>query len=161
MSTKTGEAVKLVLIVVACQFVGVAGAFFTCPAIAGWYAALRKPSFNPPNWVFGPVWVTLYLLMGIALWLVLRGESSGSGRRLAVGLFAVQLALNALWSPAFFGLHSPLAGLFVILPLWLAILLTVRSFLRTSRAAGILLLPYLLWVSYAVALNIAIFILNR
>jgi len=161
MSTRLGEGIKLVGCVLACELVGAVGALFTLPAIAGWYAALRKPSFNPPDWIFGPVWNTLYMLMGISLWLVLRRGLKGHEIKVAVGLFAIQLALNALWSPAFFGLHSPLAGLIVIVPLWAAILLTVVSFLRVSKPAGLLLIPYILWVSFAVILNIALFTLNR
>ena len=161
MSTRLKEGVLLTGSVLACQLAGAVGAFFTQPAIAGWYAALRKPSFNPPNWIFGPVWVTLYLLMGFALWLVVRRGLKGREVKLAAGVFAIQLTLNALWSAAFFRLHSPLAGLLVIVPLWAAILLTVVSFLRVSKPAGLLLVPYILWVTYAVLLNIAILALNR
>jgi benzodiazapine receptor len=152
---------KLLVSIVICQAAGVIGSFFTTPSIPAWYAGIEKPSFTPPNSVFGPVWITLFLLMGIALFLVWR-EGLGDRRiRTAFIVFMVQLALNISWSIAFFGLRSPLAGLVVIVILWAAILATIFSFFGISKTAGALLIPYILWVSYAAVLNGAIYVLNR
>jgi benzodiazapine receptor len=135
--------------------------FFTRPAIETWYAHLRKPVFTPPNRLFGPVWITLYLLMGIALYLVWRRDGGEPHGRAAVAVFIVQLVLNAAWSPAFFGLRSPLAGLLVIVLLLAAVVLTIQRFAVVSGAAAILLVPYALWVGFAAVLNAALFFLNR
>jgi len=136
------------------------GAFFTSTSVSNWYPMLRKPSWNPPAWIFGPVWTVLYLMMAIAAWLVWRkrGFDSAAG---ALGLFALQLALNALWSLLFFGLRNPLAGLVDIVPLWAAILATLVCFWKISPLAGVLLVPYWLWVSFATALNFMIWRMNR
>jgi benzodiazapine receptor len=152
---------KLLASVAACQLAGVLGAVFTRPAIPSWYAALKKPWFTPPNWLFGPAWITLYLLMAIAAWLVWQKGLAHPGVRAALAAFVTQLLLNALWAPVFFGLRAPLAGAVVIVLLWLAILLTMVLFWKISRPAAWLLLPYLLWVTYASALNGAICFLNR
>jgi benzodiazapine receptor len=152
---------KLLASIVTCQLAGVLGAFFTRAAIPSWYAYLKKPSFTPPGWLFGPAWISLYLLMGIAAYLVWQKGFTERGVRTALGVFIFQLLLNALWSPAFFGCRSPLAGMIVIVLLWLAILLTIFLFFKISRPAALLLLPYILWVSYAAALNISIYLLNR
>jgi benzodiazapine receptor len=157
---KSRDIVKLVVSLVACQGAGAIGSIFTAPAIPTWYAALQKPSFNPPNWLFAPAWITLYLLMGVAAFLIWRQGLSQKGVRSALIVFLVQLVLNALWSVVFFGLQSPLWGVVVILALWVAILLTILRFFRLSTAAGSLMLPYILWVSFAAVLNIAIFMLN-
>jgi benzodiazapine receptor len=152
---------KLLASVVACQLAGALGAVFTRSAIPSWYAALKKPWFTPPNWLFGPAWVALYLLMAIAAWQVWQKGLPHPGVRAALAAFVGQLLLNALWSPVFFGLRSPLAGAVVIVLLWLAILLTIALFWKVSRPAALLLLPYLIWVGYASALNISIYLLNR
>ncbi len=140
---------------------GAVGSIATTRAIPTWYKALAKPSFNPPNWLFGPAWTVLYVLMVIAAWLVWKKGIRAAGVGPALVLFLVQLALNALWSVLFFGLHSPLAGLIDIVLLWLAILVTILLFLRVSTPAGVLLLPYIGWVSFATLLNAAILHLNR
>lgn len=125
----------------------------------GWYAGLQKPSWNPPAWVFGPAWSLLYVLMATAAWLVWReGGWKAQGRTL--GLFLLQWLLNALWTPLFFGLHRPGLAFAEIVILWLAIAATLASFWRVRKVAGILLLPYLAWVSFAAALNFAIWRLN-
>jgi benzodiazapine receptor len=160
VSVKGGDIVKLVVSIVACQAAGAIGAIFTTPAIPTWYAALEKPFFTPPNWLFAPAWITLYLLMAIAAFLIWRQGLGQKGVRAALLVFLVQLVLNALWSVVFFGLHSPLWGAVVILALWVAILLTIIRFFKLSTAAGALLLPYILWVSFASALNVAIWVLN-
>jgi tryptophan-rich sensory protein len=147
--------------------VGALGSIPTIAAIGSWYRTLDRPSWNPPDAVFGPAWTTLYLLMGIALVLVRRaGKEVGSATsavapkvdatRGAQAVFGLQLALNLAWSYAFFGLRSPAAGGVVILALWLAILATIAAFARHSRLAAALLVPYLAWVTFATALNLEI-----
>lgn len=135
------------------------GALATNPRIADWYAGLHKPAWTPPNWLFGPAWTILYLCMAFAAWLVWRKDGlAGAAGPLA--LFAVQLALNAAWSWLFFWLRSPALGFADIVPLWLAIAATMVAFWRRSTVAGLLFVPYLCWVSYAAALNFAIWRLN-
>jgi benzodiazapine receptor len=140
---------------------GTLGSIATTPNIPTWYAGLAKPGFTPPNWVFGPAWTLLYAMMAYAVWRILSRPADGTGRRGAVTAFFVQLALNALWSWAFFAAHSPAAGLVVIVALIIAILVTIRRFWTLDTVAGALLVPYLAWVSYATALNAAIWHLNR
>jgi benzodiazapine receptor len=154
------EFLKLAACIVICQLAGFVGSIFTTPAIPEWYATLNKPSFTPPNWLFAPVWLTLYTLMGIAAFLVWQKALTTPKVKTALGLFAFQLFLNALWSVLFFGLRSPLAGLLEILILWLVILLTILFFVKLSRVAALLLLPYIVWVSFAALLNFSIVILN-
>jgi len=149
---------KLVIAVVVSELAGIIGSVFTTPSIAGWYAGIVKPAFNPPSWVFGPVWITLYFLMGISLWLV--WKSNAVPKRKAMWLFAVQLVLNTAWSIIFFGLHSPGGALVEIVFLWLAILPTIIAFYKISKPAAWLLVPYILWVSFASYLNYAIWSLN-
>ncbi|MDE2578771.1 MAG: tryptophan-rich sensory protein [Hyphomicrobiales bacterium] len=138
----------------------VAGSLATMPEIPTWYASLAKPAFTPPNWLFGPAWTTLYILMAIAFWRILRLPTDAPGVRGAIGLWIVQIVLNALWSFAFFRFHSPLAGLVVIALLWVAIALTLVRFYTLDRIAGLLFVPYLAWVTFASALNFAIWRLN-
>jgi benzodiazapine receptor len=161
--TKLGasEVLRLIACILICEAVGVLGSFATRPRIPGWYATLVKPSFQPPAWLFGPVWTLLYLLMGISLFLVWRLGMDRSGTRVAVVLFAAQLAINLLWSFVFFGERSPLGGFVVIIVLWALIVSTMVSFARLSAPAAILLIPYILWVSFAIVLNGAIVKLNR
>jgi tryptophan-rich sensory protein len=135
------------------------GSWFTTPSLDSWYAGLRKPAWNPPNWIFGPVWTTLYLLMAIAAWLVWRRAGFTVGAR-ALGIFAVQLALNVVWSVLFFGLHSPGAALIGIFLLWLGIAATMAAFRPIAPVAAWLLAPYLAWVTFAGALNATIWRLN-
>jgi len=160
MSKIAVNVIKLVICVVACLGAGFIGSMFTTPAIPSWYAGLIKPPFSPPNWVFAPVWTTLYILMGVAAYLVWR-KGIGEKRVFnALILFVVQLVLNASWSLFFFGLKSPLSGMIIILILWVLILLTLIQFYRVSRPASYLMIPYLLWVSFASVLNVSIWILN-
>lgn len=140
---------------------GVVGSIFTIRKIPTWYAALKKPSFRPPNWLFGPVWIVLYLFMGIAAYLVWQEGTENSDVQLAIVAFGFQLVLNVLWSVVFFGMESPFGGIVVITALWAAILLTILLFLPVSLAAGLLLLPYIIWVSFAAGLNVVIYVLNR
>jgi len=137
------------------------GSLATARAIPTWYKGLTKPSFNPPNWLFGPAWTVLYLMMAVAAWLVWKQGMGAAGVKLALAVFLVQLVLNALWSVLFFGLRSPLAGMVGISGLWLAILATIILFFRVSTPAGVLLLPYIAWVTFAALLNAAILRLNR
>lgn len=155
------QSIKLAASVVLCMLAGFIGSFFTTPKIEGWYAELAKPSFTPPGWLFGPVWTALYVLMGIALYLVWRKSLAAKGVKIALAVFLVQLVLNALWSFAFFGAQSPLAGLVVIVALWGMIASSIAAFAPVSRAAAALLVPYILWVSFAVILNASIYLLNR
>lgn len=137
-----------------------AAAALGSPFIPGdWYAALAKPAWNPPSWVFGPVWTALYTMMAVAAWLVWQ-RSAGGVRRLALGLFLAQLALNAAWTPLFFGLHLLGVALAEMLLLWFAIAATIVSFHRVHRPAAWLLVPYLAWVSFAALLNFALWRLN-
>jgi translocator protein len=131
------------------------------PTRTQWYADLEKPAWNPPSWLFGPVWTALYLAMGLASYLVYRqAEASGPERSFALGVFYLQLALNLAWSPVFFRLQRPAAALALIKVLWLATVVTVVAFYRINKAAGLLLVPYLAWVTFATALNAAIVDLN-
>lgn len=146
--------------VLLCEGVGLLAAWATQSSVLTWYPTLNKPVFTPPNWLFAPTWTLLYALMGIAAWLVWRADAPTRSVREALGLFGLQLFLNGAWSFAFFWARSPAAGLFVILGLWAALAWTLLRFYRVRAAAGWLLVPYILWVTYALALNIAIWVLN-
>jgi benzodiazapine receptor len=154
------DILKLIVSIFVCQIAGMIGAVATSASIQTWYVTLNKPFFTPPNWLFAPVWLTLYTLMGISLFLVWRQGVHDPRMKMALAIFGVQLLLNAFWSIAFFGLRSPLAGLSVILMLWIAIAATIVKFLPLSKPAGLLLVPYILWVSIAAALNLAIVLVN-
>ena len=156
--TKTINYPKLIGSIVVCQSIGALGALFTTPAIGTWYADLAKPAFNPPNYLFGPVWTALYVAMGVAFYLV--WQNSSNNKMSAYGWFFVQLLLNLTWSFLFFYLKSPLIAFIGIIALWVAILATAISFLKISKAASYLLIPYLLWVSFAAILNFSIWQLN-
>jgi tryptophan-rich sensory protein len=158
---KTMEIVKLLISILICQLAGFIGSIFTSSSVTTWYRSLAKPSFTPPNWLFSPVWISLFVLMGVSAFMIWSKGLSDGRVRMALSLFAGQLILNILWSVLFFGFRSPLAGLIEILILWLAILLTVISFWRISSLSGLLLVPYLLWVSFAAVLNYSILTLNR
>jgi translocator protein len=139
---------------------GVVGSIATIPAIPTWYAGLIKPAFTPPDWLFGPVWTTLYILMGISLYLIAIEGIEKKPVRLAVIVFAAQLIVNIFWSFAFFGFQSPISGLFMIFALIILVLATIYFFYRVSRTAAILLVPYIAWICIATYLNVMIFILN-
>jgi tryptophan-rich sensory protein len=153
------DLTKLVVSITLCQLAGFLGSLFTTPAIPTWYQTLHKPPFTPPNWIFSPVWISLFILMGISLFYVWRRPGHPQLKK-ALIFFFVQLILNVLWSLAFFGLRSPLLGLIDIALLWIAILFTILTFFQVSKFAGVLLLPYLLWVSFATPLNFSLWILN-
>jgi benzodiazapine receptor len=147
---------KLIFSIFLCQLAGLIGSVFTTPAISSWYTYLNKPNFNPPNWLFAPVWVSLYTLMGISLYLVWQKKNNQA----AIKIFLAQLILNSLWSIIFFGLRQPFWAFIEIIFLWSLILLTIFRFQKISKIASLLLIPYLLWVSFASFLNFYIFKLN-
>lgn len=155
------KILPLVLSVGVCFLAAGIGSVFTTSAIDTWYTTLQKPVFNPPSWIFGPVWTLLYLVMGISLYIFWNTKTNAKEKRQGLSLFFVQLALNVLWSILFFGLKSPIAAFFGIILLWLVIFLTIKNFLQISKAAGWLLIPYIAWVSFAAVLNLSIVILNR
>ena len=153
--------IRLVISILASFAAAGIGSLFTFKAIPTWYAGLKKPPYTPPNWAFGPVWTTLYILMGISVFLVWQKGLATPGVMLAFTLFWVQLAFNALWSVIFFGRKSKGGGVIVIAILWLLILATMIASFRVSVWAGALLVPYIVWVSIASYLNVGIWILNR
>lgn len=154
------DVAKLIISVVGCELVGVLGTPFTISAIPTWYAALNKPFFAPPNWVFGPAWTLLYFLMGTAFFLIWKQGWHKKQVKTAGTFFLIQLALNFIWSPVFFGLKSPILGLIIIVAMWVFIVLTMKKFYPLSKPAVYLLVPYLLWVTFATMLNAAIVFLN-
>ncbi|HEY3373614.1 MAG TPA: TspO/MBR family protein [Candidatus Aquicultor sp.] len=157
--------VKLTASIFIAQAAGAIGGLVTAPAITTWYPTQRKPPFNPPNWIFGPVWTILYTLMGVALYLVWRrGDEAPEMKpqiNRAITIFGIQLGLNTLWSFLFFGLKSPRYALAEIGFLWASILAAIIMFFPISAVAAILLIPYILWVSFASVLNYYIWQLNR
>ena len=159
MKVGTREAVALGICLVACFVAAGLGALFTGPAVGTWYQQIRKPSFSPPDWVFGPVWTALYTMMAVAAWLVWRRGGFAAQRR-PLALFLLQLALNATWTPLFFGLKQPGWAFTEIVLLWLAIAATFIAFRPVNRVAAWLLAPYLAWVSFAAALNFTLWRLN-
>lgn len=160
------NSLKLAASIIICEGAGIIGSIFTMPAIGTWYFGIVKPSFNPPNWIFGPVWTALYLLMGISLYLVWKSYQEVSDSQNvkkykdAFWVFGIQLLLNVAWSLIFFGLHSPLWAFVCIAILWLTILAAMVKFYSISHWAAWLLLPYILWVSFAGVLNLFIAKLN-
>lgn len=149
---------KLVISLILPQLAGATGAYFTITSIDSWYQVIEKPEFTPPGWLFGPVWTTLYVLMGIACYLIWKSDQVQ--KKQLMWLYFVQLALNALWSPAFFGMESPILGLLVIIPLLALIAVCVKKFRIISTWASGLMIPYLAWVSFATVLNFSIWWLN-
>jgi len=157
---KLNNFFKLVIAVVVSELAGVIGSVFTVSTIPNWYAGLVKPALNPPSWIFGPVWITLYFLIGVAAFLVWKAGWERKEVRKALGAFGIQLFLNAIWPIVFFGLRNPFLAFVEIIVLWLAILWTIFVFYKISRPAVYLLLPYILWVSFAAYLNYSIWMLN-
>ncbi|MFC1636757.1 TspO/MBR family protein [Planctomycetota bacterium] len=152
---------KLISSVSLCLFTGFVGSFSTMDSVSTWYADLAKPSFNPPDWAFGVVWPILYVMMGVAAFLVWNKGAASKQVRVALGLFLLQLVLNGLWTPIFFGLHMMGFALAEIVLLWVAILATIIAFWTMSKPATYLLIPYILWVSFAIVLNASLWHLNR
>jgi tryptophan-rich sensory protein len=159
MTQRGRSAVALVSCVAACFAAAGIGSVATARSVSTWYQELAKPPFSPPDWVFGPVWTVLFVMMAVAAWLVWRRRGLRGGA-VPLTLFGVQLALNAAWSWLFFGFQLPGVAFVELIVLWVAIAATLVAFWRTSRAAGLLLAPYLLWVSFAAALNFAFWRLN-
>jgi len=157
---KIASLIKLVISIVICIGAGLLPSPITASSM-DWYQTLNKPFFNPPNWIFAPVWTVLYLLMGISAFLIWQKGLENKQVRVALIIFLVQLVLNVVWTPLFFGLKMQLIAFIDILLLWDVILLTIIHFHKLSRPAAMLLIPYLLWVSFAVILNLSIVILNR
>lgn len=155
------KTLKLILSIVICFLAGGLGTLFTTPAIPTWYAGLIKPPFSPPNYLFGPVWSTLYLLMGISLYLVWRKMKKDKNVKFALKMFAVQLFLNAIWSPIFFGAKNLGLAFIVIAFMWVFIVKTIQAFSKVDKVASYLLYPYLAWVSFASVLNFSVWLLNR
>lgn len=152
---------ELILAIAICQLAGVIGSIFTVSSILTWYSTLIKPSFNPPNWLFGPVWIILYTLMGFSLYLFYTSKHKKLREwKEGLAIFGVQLILNALWSVVFFGLKNPLLGLVIIILLWLSIIATLVKFYSINKNAAYILIPYFLWVSFATILNYYIYLLN-
>jgi len=156
-----GDAIKLIVSIVASFAAGGIGSLFTFKAIPTWYQGLKKPPYTPPKWVFGPVWTTLYILMGISVFLVWQKGLATNGAMLAFTLFWIQLVINALWSIIFFGMKSKGGGVITIIVLWLFILATIITSFQVSAWAGALLIPYIVWVSIASYLNIGVWLLNK
>jgi translocator protein len=154
------EIPKLIAAVLIVFISGAIGNLATLPQITTWYVTLAKPSWTPPNEWFGPIWSSLYILIGIALFLVWRQGLERRDVRFTIGIFTVQLVLNIMWSLVFFGLHSILGGFILIMILWIAILANIIAFYVISKPAGVLLIPYLIWVSIASYLNYSVLILN-
>lgn len=157
---KTSSTFQVIIAILISEAAGIIGSVFTSPSIPTWYAGIIKPTFSPPNWVFGPVWTTLFALMGIASYIVWKKGFERRDVRIALGMFALQLILNVTWSLIFFGLQNPALAFLEIIALWLAIALTIVSFYRINKNAAYLLIPYILWVSFAMFLNYTIWSLN-
>ena len=157
--TKMKNIFRLIGSILIAQAAGVIGSLFTVQNIPTWYATLNKPAFSPPNYLFGPVWITLYFLIGIAFFLVWKNTGTVN-IKIPVIVFSVQMVLNAAWSIIFFGMKSPMFAFFEIVVLWLFIVLCIVTFYPVSRAASWLLVPYFLWVSFASVLNFKIWMLN-
>ncbi|MGB7969206.1 MAG: TspO/MBR family protein [Methanobacterium sp.] len=141
--------------------IGYLGSIVTLPQISTWYSTLSKPWWSPPNWLFGPIWTTLYVLMGIALFLVWREGIHRKDVRFAILIFGVQLVLSLIWSVVFFSLHALFGSFVIVMLLWLAILANIIAFLIISKWAGLLLVPYIIWVSIASYLNYSVYLLNH
>ena len=152
--------VKLIIAIAIPVLVGAISGYFTITGVESWYQTIQKPSWNPPNWIFGPVWTTLYVMMGIALWVVWKEDTSRELKMIAFILFAAQLLLNFFWSLIFFKLEQPGWAFAEIVVLWVAILATIFAFGQVNKVAAWLLVPYIAWVSFAGMLNYTIWRLN-
>ena len=160
MFMKIKNILKLIIAIAICQLIGNIGTIFTISAISTWYVTLQKPSFTPPNWLFGPVWTTLFTLIGISLYLVWNKGLENKNVKSSIFIFFLQLVLNVFWSFLFFGLKFPFYAFIEIIILWIAIAVTIFKFYNVSKKAGLIIIPYLVWVSVALALNYYVWILN-
>ncbi|PIP60247.1 TspO protein [Candidatus Uhrbacteria bacterium CG22_combo_CG10-13_8_21_14_all_47_17] len=156
---KINNTFKLIIAIVVSELAGIIGSLFTAPSIAGWYSTLVKPALNPPAWVFAPVWTTLFAMMGVALFLIWKNQTTIK-KNMAYRFFFAQLILNTLWSIIFFSQHNIGGALIEIIVLWLAILAAIIFFYKISKTAAWLLVPYIAWVSFAMYLNYALWALN-
>lgn len=152
---------KFIISIVIVWIAGGLGSLFTASSVSTWFTTLVKPSFSPPNWLFGPVWTILYFMIGVSLFLVCTTKANKNLKKKAYWIFGIQLVLNTMWSIAFFGAKNPGFAFVVIVLLWIAILLNIIEFYKIKKFAGYLLIPYILWVSFASVLNLAIFLLNN
>lgn len=155
------NSLKLITSILVCFLAGGIGTIFTSSAIPTWYAHLNKPPFSPPNYLFAPVWTLLYLLMGISLYLIWKKGTKNRKVYEALIFFAIQLALNAAWSPIFFGAKNLFVSLIIIIFMWLFIIKTILAFGRINKTASYLLYPYIVWVSFASILNFSVWLLNK
>ncbi len=153
--------IKLIIAIAIPLAIGALGSYFTIPSVTSWYQTINKPSWNPPNWIFSPVWTTLYVLMGIALYLVWKSGNSSAVKTLAVSFFIIQLCLNFFWSVIFFNQHQIGWAFAEIILLWIFILLTIFAFANINKTAAWLLVPYISWVSFAMILNYTVWHLNK
>ncbi len=158
---KIKNPVLLLSSILLCELAGIIGSASTITNITSWYSTLSKPFFNPPSWLFGPVWTILYLLMGIALYLVWLEAKKNKRAVYALKIFFIHLVVNSLWSIVFFGLHALLGSVIVILILLVLIIYLISLFGKINKTAALLLVPYLVWVSFATILNFSVWILNR
>jgi translocator protein len=152
---------KILTLILVCELVGIAGSIFTISSIPTWYASLVKPYFSPPNWLFGPVWTTLYAFMGISAFLIWEKGLKKKEVKDALRIFAIQLFLNAIWTPVFFGAKQLFIAFIIIVLMWNFILMTILKFKKIDKTASFLLIPYLLWVTFATILNFSLWYLNR
>jgi len=159
MSKNISFVAGLIFSIVIAQLAGLLGSIFTVSSIKTWYVLLEKPFFSPPGWLFGPVWVLLYTLMGIAAYLVWQKRQT-KGAKSALWLYVIHLIFNALWSIIFFGMKNPGLAFFEILILWGLILAVALKFSKIDKSAGLLFIPYILWVSFAAILNFSVWMLN-
>lgn len=148
------------IFILLCELVGIIGSAFTFSSIANWYVYLNKPFFSPPNYLFGPVWTTLYALMGVAAYMIWVKRIKNKKAQEALKLFWIQLALNFIWTPVFFGAKNLGLAFVVIIAMWIYIVKTIRAFGKINNTASYLLYPYLAWVSFASLLNFSLWILN-
>lgn len=158
---KIARSFKIILFIVAAEVLGASGSIVTAPAIGEWYSNLVKSPFNPPAWVFGPAWTILFALMGISVYLIYEKGLKNRKVREALNVFIIQFAFNIAWSFIFFGSKLPRFALYEIIVLWFLILLTIVKFYQISKTAGLILLPYLFWVSFAIILNYSVVVLNN
>ena len=160
MNFKLPKVLKLAASIIICLSAGAIGSIFTISQVNSWYLTLNKPFFNPPSWVFSPVWTTLFILMGISLYIVWNKGIERRNVKQALYIFGIQLILNVSWSAVFFGMENLLGGLIVIILLWIAIFITIIRFKKISKPAAYLLIPYIAWVTFAGLLNLVIWIIN-
>lgn len=160
-STTKFEPIPFLISLAITLSIAYVASLFTRPEISGWYRTLNKPVFNPPSWLFAPVWITLYMMMAISAYIVYKRRMQCAEYPLTVGIYIIQLALNFSWSIVFFGMHQVFAALVIIIALLVAIIFNINWFGRFSKNAAWLLVPYLLWVGFATLLNLSIYILNK